>query len=516
MSQKKEQQITPKVRYRLRANEKDAVRQNRKERKSPYRTEFMRDRDRVLYSAAFRRLSGKAQVFIAGEDEQKRTRLTHTLEVSQIARSIAEPLKLDVNLVEAIALGHDLGHTPFGHAGERILHEIMTNHKNNPLEMSCPLDGEHYREEFKPYLGFKHNLQGLAVAMGLEKNHEDFGLNLTNYTLYGIQAHSSRTYKPGKVCNHDELGYYDAFLEAGCRAGAGKWAWSLESLLVAEADEIAQHHHDVEDAIYGGLVTPQEVVAIIKKHFGKSILVGNLSPEEKAMWKNPKNCDLGKFTAMISRILVNTLVTRLTASAAAWINAIGDEMVEINGVKKKLTAENVPAYLASRDEEDETIKAIFSYSYPKVDDGFAARNKAFAGEICQRVLSSHDIQKNDAKGQYIIRKIFQAYYHTPQQLPDGCVFEFLTEYHNLREKSGLPWRNLPGNEGYVEVESEKKLRDRANREGVGSVRDTFAKLFRNREDKAVMEELLLMRTICNHIASMTDAGARKTYQDFYA
>ena len=515
MSQKKEQQTTPKVRYRLRTNEKNALRQNRKEKKSPYRTEFMRDRDRVLYSAAFRRLAGKAQVFIAGEDDQKRTRLTHTLEVSQIARSIAEPLKLDVNLVEAIALGHDLGHTPFGHAGERILHEIMTNHADNPLGMACPLDGENYREAFAPYLGFKHNLQGLAVAMRLEKNHEDFGLNLTNYTLYGIQAHSGKTYKPGKVCNHDDLGYYDAFLEAGCRTGADQWAWSLESLLVAEADEIAQHHHDVEDAIYGGLVTPQEVVAIIKKHFGKSVLVGNLSPEEKAMWKNPKNCDLGKFTAMISRILVNTLVTRLTASAAARINAIGDEMVLINGEKKKLTAENVPAYLASCRADDPAIRAIFSYSYPKGDDGFAAKNKAFAGEICQRVLSSHDIQKNDAKGQYIIRKIFQAYYHTPQQLPDDSVFEFLTEYHSLQAKNGLPMRNLQGSEGYMEIECEKKLRERANREGVGSVRDTFVKLFRNRENKAVMEELLLMRTICNHIASLTDSGAQRIYREFY-
>lgn len=272
----------------------------------------------------------------------------------------------------------------------------------------------------------------------------------------------------------------------------------------------------MEDAIYGGLVTPQEVVAIIKKHFGKSVLVGNLSPEEKAMWKNPKNCDLGKFTSMISRILVNTLVTRLTAVAAVRINAIGDRMVQIDGVMKKLTAENVPKYLASCQEDDPEIRGIFSYSYPDGDDGFAARNKAFADEICRRVLSSHDIQKNDAKGQYIIRKIFQAYYKTPQQLPDSCVFEFLTQYHTLREEADLPFRNKPADEGYVEVECERKLRERANREGVGSVRDTFSKLFRNRDNKDVMEELLLMRTICNHIASMTDSGAQRTYQEFYS
>ena len=98
-----------------------------------YRTEFMRDRDRILYSKSFRRLAGKTQVYLFGVDDHRRTRLTHTLEVSQIARSVAAYLKLDTDLVEAIALGHDLGHTPFGHVGERTLHEIMTPQINHPL-----------------------------------------------------------------------------------------------------------------------------------------------------------------------------------------------------------------------------------------------------------------------------------------------------------------------------------------------------------------------------------------------
>ena len=93
---------------------------------SSYRTDFMRDRDRILYSKAFRRLSGKTQVYITGSDDHLRTRLTHTLEVSQIARTIAQTLKLDTDLTEAISLGHDIGHTPFGHAGERMLHQLMT------------------------------------------------------------------------------------------------------------------------------------------------------------------------------------------------------------------------------------------------------------------------------------------------------------------------------------------------------------------------------------------------------
>lgn len=98
-------------------------------KRSEYRTEFMRDRDRVMYCSSFRRLSGKTQIYLTGNNDNQRNRLTHTLEVSQIARTIAHALKLDSNLTEAIALGHDLGHTPFGHAGERILNDIMTVHQ---------------------------------------------------------------------------------------------------------------------------------------------------------------------------------------------------------------------------------------------------------------------------------------------------------------------------------------------------------------------------------------------------
>ena len=106
-----------------------------------YRSEFMRDRDRVMYSTAFRRLAGKTQIYTTGIDDHKRNRLTHTLEVSQIARTIAQALKLDCDLTEAIALGHDFGHAPFGHAGERMLHEIMTPNsiyvKTSPFYKTC-------------------------------------------------------------------------------------------------------------------------------------------------------------------------------------------------------------------------------------------------------------------------------------------------------------------------------------------------------------------------------------------
>lgn len=497
-----------KAQYSLRINEASAVRESGHKTRNSYRTEFMRDRDRVLYSKAFRRLAGKAQVYIAGVDDHKRTRLTHTLEVSQIARAVAEPLKLDVNLVEAIALGHDLGHTPFGHAGERILHEIMTYHeKDHPLGLACPLDHANFQPGFAQFQGFKHNLQSLVVAMNLEKNHEAYGLDLTNYTLYGIQAHSKSVYKPGRMKNHDKLSYYTPYLNRGCRVSENQWAWSLEALLVAEADEIAQHHHDLEDALFGGLISPEEVVNIITNYFEEEELIKHLPKEDKQMWKNPKNCDLGKFNALISRVLVNLLVTRLTAAAAFQINRLGKE--------KKVTYNTFPKYREKHAPTDEEIMRIFKYSnaatLEEAKKGFCQKIDDFSREISNRVLSSHDIQKADAKGQYIIKKIFQAYYSTPQQLPNHCVYEFLSEYHRLSQDTALQ----PLFRSRVEVDSETKLREKAGKEGVGSVRSIFGGLFMDRSQVNVMEELILMRTICNHIACMTDAYAKKIYQELY-
>src|SRR5512137_2653182 len=144
-----------------------------------YRSAYQRDRDRIIHSAAFRRLEYKTQVFVNHEGDYYRTRLTHTLEVSQIARTIAFALRLNTDLVEAIALAHDLGHTPFGHSGEDALNELMAKHG-----------------------GFNHNLQGLRVVDFLEERYPDFpGLNLTWEVREGIVKHSSQFDKA--VCTRE-------------------------------------------------------------------------------------------------------------------------------------------------------------------------------------------------------------------------------------------------------------------------------------------------------------------------
>ncbi|HEX2826399.1 MAG TPA: deoxyguanosinetriphosphate triphosphohydrolase [Burkholderiales bacterium] len=196
------------------------------------RTEYQRDRDRIIHSTAFRRLEYKTQVFVNHEGDLFRTRLTHSLEVAQLGRSIARNLALNEDLTEAITLAHDLGHTPFGHAGQDALNACM-----------------------KPYGGFEHNLQSLRVVDLLEQRYGAFdGLNLTFETREGILKHCS-------VANARQLGSVgERFLK--------KKRPSLEAQIANLADEIAYNNHDVDDGLRSGLIDDEHLceVAIFKRH----------------------------------------------------------------------------------------------------------------------------------------------------------------------------------------------------------------------------------------------------------
>ncbi|MBI4711729.1 MAG: deoxyguanosinetriphosphate triphosphohydrolase [Planctomycetes bacterium] len=179
-----------------------------------YRTAFQRDRDRVIHSTAFRRLEYKTQVFVNHEGDHYRTRLTHTIEVTQIARTIARALNLNEDLTEAIALAHDLGHTPFGHAGEEALHELM-----------------------KGYGGFEHNAQGLRVVELLERRYPQYtGLNLSYEVRESLVKHKTAYDKPQIPAEYHP-----------------EWQPLLEAQVVDAADVIAYDNHDLDDGIRGNL-----------------------------------------------------------------------------------------------------------------------------------------------------------------------------------------------------------------------------------------------------------------------
>ena len=197
-----------------------------------YRGEFQRDRDRIVHCGAFRRLMYKTQVFVNHEGDMYRTRLTHSLEVAQVARTVARALRLSEPLAEAISLAHDLGHTPFGHAGQDALNECMRDHG-----------------------GFEHNLQSLRVVDELEEYYADFpGLNLTFETREGILKHCPRELATA-------LGDVGARFLDGTGPG-------LEAQLANLADAIAYNNHDVDDGLRAGLVTIEELstLAIFRTH----------------------------------------------------------------------------------------------------------------------------------------------------------------------------------------------------------------------------------------------------------
>ncbi|MGD9015709.1 MAG: deoxyguanosinetriphosphate triphosphohydrolase, partial [Candidatus Omnitrophota bacterium] len=193
------------------------------EQEHPYRSVYQRDRDRIIHSAAFRKLEYKTQVFVIYEGDNYRTRITHTLEVAQIARTIAASLNLNVDLAEAIALAHDLGHTPFGHAGEEILNELMRS------------EG-----------GFNHNSQGLRVVDTLEDKYLDFpGLNLSWEVREGIVKHSS---------SFDEAVELKEFNP--------KEQPTLEAQIVDVADEIAYDNHDLDDGLSSGSLLEADLLKL--------------------------------------------------------------------------------------------------------------------------------------------------------------------------------------------------------------------------------------------------------------
>jgi dGTPase len=242
----------------------------------PYRTAFQRDRDRIVHSSAFRRLEYKTQVFVYHEGDHLRNRLTHTLEASQISRTLARMLRLNEELAEAIVLAHDLGHTPFGHAGERVLSELMQDHG-----------------------GFDHNRQSLRIVDLLEERYPAFrGLNLTEETREGILKHGCHWEHPLPVPPPSAQP-------------------SLEAQVADHADEIAYTNHDLDDGLRSGLLSLEAL-------------------EEVSLWREVRRraCEsLGGVgervrRAQTIRALINELVTDLAQASAGRIEAAAVDSVD--------------------------------------------------------------------------------------------------------------------------------------------------------------------------------------------
>jgi dGTPase len=266
------------------------------------RSEFQRDRDRIIHSGAFRRLEYKTQVFVNHEGDLFRTRLTHSIEVAQIGRSIARQLGLNEDLVEAISLAHDLGHTPFGHAGQEALNACMKDHG-----------------------GFEHNLQSLRVVDVLEERYAAFdGLNLCFETREGILKHCS----PEHAAHLGDVG--ERFLK--------NQRPSLEAQIANLADEIAYNNHDVDDGLRSGLVTLEQLASVhlFAQHLNEVRSVYPELAERRVVHETVRR-------------MIGTLVTDLVAQTEANLHAFAPQSVDEVRVAPPIVAFSAGMYELNRE-----------------------------------------------------------------------------------------------------------------------------------------------------------------------
>lgn len=446
-----------------------------------YRSMFMRDRDRVLYSKSFRRLSGKTQIYLFGSNDHQRNRLTHTLEVAQIAATISNALGLDKDLTEAIALGHDLGHAPFGHAGEQELHYLMTPKSiADFLQINLSDDIKN-----KDLYGFKHNLQSVRMAITIENIYGTNGLDLTNYTLWGIQRHSSEKYTRAKVAT-DFLNptIYNSYKNYYCLKDCDQEAWSFEAFVVAEADEIAQLHHDLEDAIRGGAMSRTEVTKTVENNISQL-----MSSEDMQLLKKMKSklIDDDTYIVYLSKVVVNSLVN--------CIIDVSMENLKYIAQKYSLNKKNILDFFKEIKSNDQDITNAISYaSLEKPTDLFKKQRK-YSQTIATKVHNSFTVQRMNTKGQYVIRKLFEAYFSNPQQLPNHYIIQYLISMEQYSTKE-LAMRTFA-------------------KKGEGVVRTKFVEFQRREIAQSVEAKIELMRVICDHIASMTDKYALEEFKRLY-
>lgn len=482
----------------FRAREEDAIRVHDIE-EHPLRSKFQRDRDRILYSKEFRRLSGKTQVFIVGFDDHMRTRLTHTLEVSQIADTITRSLGLNEVLTEAIAYGHDVGHTPFGHVGERTLNAIMNGCR----------DIYGYNEKLdNNQKGFKHNWQGLRVVSELEQIDEKYkGLNLTKYTLWGILNHSSlnakeckdyRQIKKNDKCkmtNRDKVCYLSGKLSFDFYKNENSMLddthdWTFEAGIVAAADEIAQRHHDIEDALHAGIIKIDEICHEFRNAFNFFIDEQIKSDLEKII----DNKESKFKTPMLSKFIVDFYTTNYIKQLKSKMSCIVEKFGLTTNEDYSSLKDVIHDFLLEEYDEKTIIKVLqFDSHIEKEIENFSLCDKRFQKHLTGIILKSELAQSMDGKSDFIIRQLFKAYLSNPQQLPDNTIVKAYERIWESKDIETDDWLNPKEIKPYMA---------------------------RNYVEEILKEEnnsvnAIVLRTVCDFIAGMTDQFAMDQYDRLY-
>lgn len=322
---------------------------------SATRTAFQRDRDRIIHSSAFRRLKEKTQVFVAHEGDAYRTRLTHSLEVAQIARTLARLLQVDEDLAEATALAHDLGHPPFGHSGEDALQEMMENHG-----------------------GFDHNAQTLRVVTKIETRYPQFeGLNLAWETLEGVVKHNGPLIEEGENGSSLPWGFtaYEGWRELELHTHS-----SVEAQIAALSDDIAYNNHDIDDGLRSGILSLDQLMDLP--------LVGEVFHRCRKQYPD-----------ISEDILIHEAVREL----------IGEMVGDVLNETRKHLAE-------SEADSPEAVRALdipmVSFSEDMTERLSAVRRFLYANMYLQ-----YEVKRMKEKGKRVVRDLFDAFLSDPKLLP---------------------------------------------------------------------------------------------------
>lgn len=324
------------------------------EPESPTRSVFQRDRDRVIHSGAFRRLKHKTQVFVYHEGDYYRTRLTHSLEVAQIARSLARSLMLDEDLAEALALAHDLGHTPFGHAGEDALDEVMA-----------------------PHGGFDHNGQTLRIITALEARYAEFdGLNLTWETLEGIAKHNGPLFTDGGA---GELPW--ALAEYTSEHDLDLHTWpSVEAQVAAMSDDIAYHSHDVDDGLRAGLFAVSDLADVP--------ILGPILHDVRSRYPDLEN---SRLIHEIGRRLINVMVNDLLAETSRRLH----DAAPASPDDVRLFGAPLVGFSAEIDRDNRALKEF----------------------LFERMYRHYRVNRMTSKARRVVADLFTLYVDEPECLP---------------------------------------------------------------------------------------------------
>lgn len=469
---------------------------------SETRSEYRRDYDRIVHSKAFRRMVDKAQIFTSAKGDHYRTRMTHTLCVAQISRSIASRLHMNVCLTEAIALGHDLGHTPFGHQGERTLDKMARKYAD---------------------IGFKHNFQSIRVASVLEEEYiECTGLDLSIQVLEGMWKHTKIRKAPDSppICDTNEFIPQDFHRTALDYLNAeNNFCSTVEGQIVFIADEIAQRSHDLEDALSAGLLSIEslmEILSLKKLHIFRTQIEEiqqkmRIAKENQRVYVSERELLYSRISSQIINYFVDDVVKTYT------------EFLENDP-----EAENIQAYFEVNKRVDRQILRFSSEGQ--------ALNDYLETIVTKQVINSPEVAAFDDKAKRVVTRLFELYYDNPRLLHDGTLQRIFVEMRKVTDNvihfqdgdidlTSDEWDRIKCPETAVrlrDLREEFPDVDLTQYEKFGDFTSMYAsesdeymyicKYCFECQEEYIEKRRILVRAICDFIAGMTDTYALNEYR----